>query len=299
MDMTRRAALAATLTAGLVGGCSGLGTLNGINGLTPGDGGAGKVADGIAFGPDKRQRLDIYAPKGASALPVIVFFYGGSWKSGARGDYAFVGQALAAQGFVVVVADYRLVPQVRFPAFVEDGAAAVGWTADHIAAHGGDPARIAVAGHSAGGYIAIMLALDQRWLAARPGVIKAAVGVAGPYDFAPFAPGGAAEAAFGQAADIAATQPITYARGDAPPLLLLTGDSDTTVRPRNAEVLAAAVTARGGRVQTATYPGVGHIGIILALSKPFRGKAPVVADMIEFLTTAPGIAPGAGGRSGG
>ncbi len=265
-------------------GCSKLGLLNGINDVTPGDGGTGREASGIAYGSDPRQALDVYAPRDAKHAPVVVFFYGGSWNSGRRQDYAFAGRALAARGFVTVVADYRLVPQVRYPAFVEDGAAAVAWTRANIAKHGGNPDRIGVTGHSAGGYIAMMLALDPRWLAAAgaPGAVKAVVGLAGPYDFFPFEAGGAAEAAFGAAPDPRDTQPIAHASGTAPPALLLSGDEDDTVRPRNVTALAAALKAAGASVETRVYPAIGHIGIILALSKPFRGKAPALADSAEF-----------------
>ena len=275
---------------GVLAGCTSLDTLNAVNGLTPGDGAASTVARDVAFGPNTRQRLDVYAPRGARDAPVVVFFYGGSWNSGSRADYAFAGRALAARGYVVVVPDYRLVPQVRYPAFVEDGAAAVAWTVANAARFGGDPARLATMGHSAGGYIAVLLALDNRWLAAAgvPGAVKAAVGLAGPYDFAPFTPGGAAAAAFGQVADVRTTQPINFARAEAPPLLLLQGSADTTVKPKNATALAAAL----GRPEAAkVYPGIGHIGIILAVSKPFRGKAPVLDDTDAFLQKALGRAP--------
>ncbi|KPF61515.1 alpha/beta hydrolase [alpha proteobacterium AAP81b] len=277
MSVPRRSALAALLLTG----CSRFDLLNGANALVPGDGGVRRVVEGAAFGADPRQALDVHAPAGAKGLPVLVFFYGGSWASGRRQDYGFAARALAARGFVIVVPDYRLVPHVRFPAFVEDGAAAIAWTRANIAAHGGDPARIAVIGHSAGAHIALLLALDRRWGAAA--TITAAIGLAGPYDFRPFEPGGAADAAFAGTADLAVTQPISFARGDAPPLLLLTGDADTTVRPGNSDRLAAAVTAAGGRAEVRHYPGVGHIGILLALSKPFRGKAPVLADTLAFL----------------
>ena len=281
--MSRRLILAVTALLALPA-CSGLDTLNGLNRLTPGDGGVTRAAHDIAFGPDPRQRLDIYAPAGLRAAPVVVFFYGGGWNSGDRTDYGFAARAIAARGFVVVVPDYRLVPQVRYPAFVEDGAAAVAWTAAHAAEYGGDPKRIGVTGHSAGGYIALMLALDPRWTAraGAAGVIKAAAGLAGPYDFHPFEPGGVAEAAFGQAADPRDTQPVAHARPDAPPVLLLQGGADNTVRPRNATALAAALTAAGASATVKIYPGVGHIGILLGLSKPFRGKAPVLADLSGF-----------------
>lgn len=282
--------LSVTALSALAAACSPLGALNGVNRLTPGDGGVRQLVDGAAFGPDQRQRLDVWAPSGsAAALPVIVFFYGGSWKSGDRSGYGFAARALAARGFVVVVPDYRLVPRVRWPAFVEDGAAAVRWTVANIAARGGDPARIAVMGHSAGAHIALLLALDQRWGVA--GTIKAAVGLAGPYDFRPFVAGGAADLALGNAPDLADTQPINFARADAPPLLLLHGTADTTVLPRNSERLANAITDLGGRATVKLYDDVGHIGILLALSKPFRGKATALADASNFLLTA--LAPAA------
>lgn len=270
--------------AGLVAACSPLGALGAVNRLSPGDRGARREARDIAYGTDARQRLDVYAPAAAGPHPVLVWFYGGSWNSGRRQDYAFVGEALAARGFVTVVADYRLVPQVRFPDFLRDCAAAVAWTVREVARHDGDPARIGIVGHSAGAYNALMLALDPQWLAAAgaPGAIRACASLAGPTDFAPFT-GPATQVAFGGWPDAAATQPIRFARGDAPPLWLATGTDDTTVQPRNSERLAAAVTAAGGRATLARYAGLGHIGILLALSRTFRGKAPVLADLAAFL----------------
>lgn len=286
MATTRRWMMIAGLATALaaLSGCSRLGTLNAVNDVTPGDSGTDKLQTDIAYGNDPRQKLDIYAPTGARNAPVVVFFYGGSWNSGRRQDYVFAARALAARGFVTVVPDYRLVPQVRYPAFVEDGAAAVAWTRKNIANYGGDPAHIGVSGHSAGAYIALMLALDGRWLAkaGAPRAIKAAVGLAGPYDFLPFEPGGAADIAFGEAPDRRDTQPIAHARADAPPVLLLAGADDTIVLPRNSVALAAALTKAGADAQVITYPGIGHIGIILAVSKPFRGKAPALADSAAF-----------------
>lgn len=287
MPLTRRFLLAAAafVAAPLaLGGCSSLGTLNTVNNLTPGDGGSNREASDIGFGSDPRQKLDIYKPENVANAPVVVFLYGGSWNSGRRQDYAFAGRALAAQGFVVVIPDYRLVPQFRFPAFVEDAAAAIAWTKANIAKYGGNPEKIGVSGHSAGAHIALLVALDPRWLAAAgaPGAVKAAVGLAGPYDFYPFEPGGAAEAALGGQPDPRITQPINFASAKAPPALLLNGADDSTVYPRNAERLAAALQAVGAGGEYTIYPGIGHIGILLALSKPFRGKAPVLSDTAAF-----------------
>ena len=225
-------------------------------------------------------------PKRATRpLPVVLFFYGGGWVKGTRAGYAFAGKAFASQGFVTVVPDYRKVPGVRFPAFLQDGAEAVRWTRNHAAEFGGDPARVAVAGHSAGAYTATMLALDRRWLAAEglpADTVKAAVGLSGPYDFYPFTSKRAVDA-LGNAADPLTTQPITFARADAPPMLLVSSTGDTEVKPRNSEALAARLKALGAPVMLRIYPDLSHEAVAMALSKPFRGKAPVLADSAAFL----------------
>lgn len=289
MTVNRRTLLgsiaASAAVAGLSSGCNSLATLNRLNALTPGDSGVVRRLDGAAYGSDPRQRLDVYAPANArGSLPVVVFFYGGGWNSGYRGGYAFAARALAAKGFVVVVPDYRLVPAVRFPAFVEDAAAAIRWTIDHVAAYGGDPARIAVAGHSAGAHIALLVTLDRHYLAAvgAPGAIKAAIGLAGPYDFLPFDAQSAVDA-FGAVPDKLTTQPVHYVRADAPPILLITGDADDVVRPHNTMSLASALRGAGATAEVKIYRGVGHVGVLLALSKPFRGKADVLETMTAFL----------------
>ena len=181
-----------------------------------------------------------------------------------------------------MVPDYRLVPQVHFPAFVSDGAAAIGWVQANIAALGGDPARIGVTGHSAGAYNAAMLALDPAWGVAS--ALGAFVGLAGPYDFYPFT-SPSTEAAFGTAPDPAQTQPVTFARADGPPILLLSGGADTTVRPRNTKRLAAALTAAGASATPKYYPDVSHSGIVMALARPFRHIASVLDDASGFFTT--------------
>jgi acetyl esterase/lipase len=271
--------------AALTGGCT-LGGLDLVNSLTPGDHDAHKLVDGASYGPDPRQRLDVYGPtRSMDASPVVVFFYGGSWSSGYRQGYAFVGRALASRGFVVVIPDYRLVPQVRFPAFVQDGALAVQWTARNARAHGGDPRRLALSGHSAGAYISAMLALDEQWLGAaglRPQAVRSLANLAGPYDFYPFdVP--ASQRAFGDSPDPQATQPIHFARPGAPPAFLAYGTADTTVKPRNSIRLAEALRRYGVEVDLKSYPGLNHVDIVLALSKPFRSRAPVLEDLSDFL----------------
>ncbi len=256
-----------------------------LDGVVGGGRGTSRVVTGATFGTHG-QTLDVWRPSGGprDKLPVLVFFYGGGWVKGDRAAYAFAGRAYAKAGFVVAIPDYRKVPDVRFPAFLEDGAEAMKWTRDHIAEYGGDPARVAVAGHSAGAYTVAMLALDPQWLRAQgldPGIVKAAVGLSGPYDFLPFT--GRAVAALGQWPKPAETQPITYARPDAPPMLLVTSTRDTTVRPRNAVRLTNRLKALGAPVEFRDYVGLDHEEVAMALSKPFRDKAPVLADSVAFL----------------
>jgi acetyl esterase/lipase len=262
-------------------------SLDVLNDIFPGDSGVVRVAGDVPFKSGQRGRLDVWAkePVTGARRPVLVFFYGGGWAKGRRQDYGFVAKAYAARGFVVVIPDYRLVPQVHFPSFVEDGAAAVRWTHDNIARYGGDPDRIVLAGHSAGAYIAVMLALDRRYLAAAgvdPGVVRAAAGLAGPYDFYPFDKKRSIDA-MSLAPDPRATQPITFARRDAPPLWLATGTHDTEVRPRNAIHLAARQQRLGSKTTVLReYAGLTHNDLIMAISKPFRRKAPVLAESVDF-----------------
>jgi acetyl esterase/lipase len=283
--MLSRRLFAGAAAALAVSGCSPFQVFNAVN---PVDGGSAPVGT-AEFGPDPRHRLDVYAPVSASpgaALPVVVFFYGGGWESGSRAEYAFVGRALAAAGFVTVVPDYRLYPQVRFPAFLEDGAAAIRWVSDNIARHGGDPRRIVLAGHSAGAYNAAMLALDTRYLrraGVDPAIVRALAGLSGPYDFLPLDDPTSIQV-FGPERDLAATQPVSFAR--PLPAFLATGDGDTRVRPRNTASLAARLRAAGARVEERIYPGLDHTDTLLALSVLFRDKAPVLRDMTAFLVAA-------------
>ncbi len=278
-----------TLAKGLAGGLAALAAacspLTAFNTLAPRDR-ALRVGRDIAYGPDPAQSLDVYAPEnGARDAPVLMFFYGGAWNSGRRQDYAFVGQALASRGFLAVLPDYRLVPQVRYPAFMQDAALAARWARDHVASFGGDPGRLMLSGHSAGAYIALQLALDTTFLEAQgvdPGLIRAVAGLSGPYDFLPLAVD-STKAAFGGYPDLPATQPINHVHPGAPPTFLVWGAKDELVGEQNIRHMAAALRADGDVVETKIYPGLSHADTVLALSTVFRHKAPVLADMTAFL----------------
>jgi acetyl esterase/lipase len=280
-----RPAWAASLLA--LSACTPAGLLTGVDRLTN-PAGVRKVVSGEAYGGDARQRLDVWAPRRGGAgtpLPVVVFFYGGGWNSGSRGDYGFAGAAFASRNFVAIVPDYRLVPAVRFPAFVQDGALAVRWARDNAARFGGDPRRITLAGHSAGAYIGAMLALDQRFLrdaGVDPATVRAAALLSGPYDFLPFteARGRAAFAAHPVPAE---TQPISFVRGDAPPMLLAHGSEDRVVLPRNSRALAERLRKAGAPATLRIYPGANHGDLAAALSGPFRKRVPVLDESAAFL----------------
>ena len=280
----RRPALAASLIA--LTGCTPAGLLTRFDRLTDG-GEARLVAPGIPYGGDPRQKLDVWAPRspGAEPLPVVIFFYGGGWNAGSRGDYGFAGAGFAGQRFIAIVPDYRLVPAVRFPAFVEDGALAVKWARDNAARYGGDPKRITLAGHSAGAYNAAMLALDSRYLqraGVDPKIVRAAALLSGPYDFHPFTePRG--RNAFGAWPRPRETQPVNFARADAPPLFLAHGSDDRVVFPHNSRNLAKKLQQAGAPVTLRIYPGASHVDLASSLSGPFRNRTPVLAESAAFL----------------
>ena len=256
-----------------------------FNFLCPKDGGSRRIAQDVPYGSAARQKLDLYAPRGRGGpWPVVFFVYGGSWMDGDRHDYAFAGRALAAQGFVAVVADYRLVPEVEYPGFLDDCAQAFGWVIQNIAAYGGDPDRAALMGHSAGAYNALMLALDPAYLARGRLLtrVRCCVGLSEPYDFFPF-DGPISLRTFGAVRQPRNTQPINHVSGSAPPMFLGTGDKDTLVYPRNSVAHAAKLRDAGAEVEEVHYANLAHAEPLLALSRPLRRLAPVLADVARFL----------------
>ena len=240
-----------------------------------------------------RQHLDVYqptAPLVASKLrPVVVFFYGGAWQDGSRSDYLFVAEALTQRGYVVVVPDYRVYPEVKYPEFLYDGAAAVAWAANYADRYGGDRSRIFLMGHSSGAHIAAMLALDSTFLEAKQvplTAVKGLIGLAGPYDFLPLTEPNVI-ALFASEPNLALTQPIHYATASiaktTPPVLLLHGDDDKRVYPKNSINLARELRAIGVKVELDLLPGMSHTDIIAKFTRLLRGDGKVVDRVDQFI----------------
>ena len=244
-----------------------------------------EITRSLAYGDGPRRVLDVYRPGTASASPVVMFFYGGSWQSGRKEMYLFVAATLARRGYVVLVPDYRIYPEVRYPEFIEDGALAIQWAKENVGRYGGDPEKLFVMGHSAGAYVAAMLAIDHRWLEplglAPLRDIAALIGISGPYDFLPLK-SEVLKTIFG-GANRMETQPISYVSRGKPPALLLTGGDDDTVDPGNSHRLAAALRKSGNAATVVTYSGVGHLATVGAFARPLRFIAPVLRDVDAFI----------------
>lgn len=246
-----------------------------------------EVVSDIAYGTDVTQKLDIYIPvhTAGKAMDVIVFLYGGRWSSGRKEDYSFVGVALADQGFITVIPDYRKYPTVRFPVFVDDSAKALVWAYDHISAYDGRPGHIFVVGHSAGAHIGALLATDAHYLAVEgkktTDVIHGFLGLAGPYSFTPDEPD--LEDMFGPPENYSAMRATSFVDGHQPPMLLLWGQDDSVVKRINLDKLEQSVHEKGGEVRSILYPDTGHIDILGDLTWLGNSTAPVRRDIVSYI----------------
>lgn len=248
----------------------------------------------LAYGLDHRQRLDVIGPRYATNRTVVIFWYGGSWVEGCKADYRFVGVALAKRGFVVVIPDYRLYPQVRFPAFDEDGARAVAWVEQHVGELGGDPKHIVLMGHSAGGHTAAFLAFNHEFLrqfGADPGDIIGLVGLSGTYVFVPDS--AMLRAAFPPPYTKNDWQPIRFVDANSPPTLLLHGLSDKEVLPGEAIELRDALEKAHVPVELDLFPYRGHADTVASFAVVTRWRTPALEDTVRFIRTLtrPTLAP--------
>lgn len=281
--------VAGAVVLGGLAACSPLGTLNA---LSPGR--ALKTSAGVPYGSNVRHKLDIYTPeKPVASAPVIVFFMGGNWVAGERGDYAFIGRALAARGYVVVIPDYRLYPEVKYPDFLDDSAQAVAWTAREITRFGGDPKRMYVMGHSAGAYNASMVALDPSYLekyGMRASSLRGLIGLAGPYNFLPIS-NPTTRPVFHYPNTPQASQPIEHVSKNSPPALLIAANKDELVNPaRNTGALASKLRSHGVTVQEVYFDSVSHTTLVASIAAPLRALAPTLDTIDTFIGSDAGRA---------
>lgn len=243
----------------------------------------------ISYGPLPRQKLDVYWTSDRKAPgPIALFIYGGSWRQGDKNFYSFVGTALAKRGITTVIPDYRIFPDALFPAFMVDAALAYGWTARVPAATCTPSRPIYLVGQSAGAHMAALLVTDTSYLdQAAPGLPKPAglVGLAGPYTFQPVTWETTKEIFETTAEHPDKPRPIAFVGSHVPPTLLMHGKADTLVNIKNMREFAAALKAAGVLIKTHELNGIGHLGIILAIAKPFRWRAPVLRMMTAFINS--------------
>lgn len=275
-----------TVTALMVSLCNACSPVTVLNALVPEDG--YQKITGQVYGASQRQKLDIYLPEAAmfkQPLKAIVFFYGGSWDSGDKADYKFVAEALTSAGYIVIIPDYRLYPEVVFPEFVDDAARSMAWVFEHIHDYGGNKQQVFIAGHSAGAHIAALLSLNSSYLARygyKPTDIQGMIGLAGPYDFLPLK-SQRLKHIFGPEPERWQSQPIQFVDGENPPMLLMVGNKDHTVLPRNSIHLAAEIKRKKGVVKLVEFEALNHVAMISHLAKPLRGDDKLRQTIIEFI----------------
>jgi len=274
--------------ASLISACSPLGIVNTVSNIY-------QVPEhhNIAYGELHRQALDLYLPpeKSGDTTQVILFFYGGSWNSGSRQEYRFVGRRLASEGYIVAVADYRLYPEVKYPDFLKDSAAAVNKVhqliGSELLADYQPASRMTLMGHSAGAYNAAMLALDSRWLSAegldREQTINGWIGIAGPYDLYPITIE-EVKPVFHHPDYPADSNPVDFIEHAVVPALILVPEEDDLVNPeRNSRTLARLLQENNKPVDLTEISSTSHTTIIGTMSPVLFFKGSTLAPIQTFL----------------
>jgi len=265
-------------------GCSQVKTVDILNFVLP----AGHYArETLQFGSDTRLTMDVYKPKATTNKPVIIFVYGGAWKMGEKSEYKFVAHALVGLGHPVIIPNYRLYPNVTFPAFVDDIANAIAYAQAHPQQIGVnlDEQGYVLMGHSSGAHTAALLATRQSFLTDR-GVLQAPlalIGLSGPYDL-PLEDPEVTPVFDGATPNI--VNPLLNVTNQTPRTLLLHGAEDVRVLPKHSKMFAAALEQHSVPLSLRIYSGVDHVKIIASVAAPLRFLNKSYDDIATFLETA-------------
>lgn len=239
-----------------------------------------------------RHRLDLYRPGGGRDLPVLVFFHGGVWQRGSKDQYRNIGEAFAQRGILTAVANYRLSPEVRHPAHVQDAAAAVAWLVRHAEEFGARPDRIFLAGHSAGGHLVTLLLFDRQYLQAE-GVDAESLGgviplsgifdLTKPIDDTP--EGGFVEYIYPPFGDDPEAQraasPVSHLRSTRVPILVIVAGEDYRDMRAQSEYFVAELSRRGVAARFETIAGHGHFELVERIGEPGDPTTDLVSSFVR------------------
>ncbi len=243
--------------------------------------------EGAIIGEYERERctLDLYAPAGAGPFPVLVWFHGGGLTGVSKdADEAVnVGWRLATEGIVTAVPNYRLSPRVRFPEYIRDAAASVAWTHQHIGKYNGDPNRLYIGGHSAGGYLALMLAFDEQYLREEgmdPAQLAGLLPVSGQT-----LTHAAVKAERGTPAErvvVDEASVLHHLRAQIPPMLNICAENDMAARVEENALLVAWLNKLGAEnVRLQIVPERDHGTIIHQIDRPDDPTAQALCAFIK------------------
>ncbi|MSP49837.1 MAG: alpha/beta hydrolase [Alphaproteobacteria bacterium] len=226
-----------------------------------------------AYGPDYWQRVDLYLPESESLrdLPVLIFLHGGGWSNGYKEWMGYMAPAFTDLPAIFVSVSYRLLPDIRFPANLDDTIAALAWVHKYIAGYGGDPGRLFVGGHSAGGHLAALATL-RRDLLAKAGVpieaIRACLPVSGSFKFEIGELEARGKAMLAKPEDAPVASPITYVAGNRVPFYIVWGDQDLEHVLKTGMPMVDALKAAGSSVEHQVFPGFDHFQISIDGGNP-------------------------------
>ena len=232
----------------------------------------------LAYGPTARQAIDLFLPR-VRAAPLLVFIHGGYWQSRDRKDFSFVAGPLLERGAAVALLGYDLAPEVRMDAIVAEVRAGLAWLYRHAPAHGCDPARLHVAGHSAGGHLAAMaLATDWRTFGLPEGAIKGVCAISGVFDLEPIRLCYLNEVVGLDEREAQRNSPLHQALHGRCPVIVAVGELETEAFHEQSRAFAARLARDGWPCQLLVQPGVDHFGIVMSMAEP---EAPVVEAIVR------------------